>query len=108
VKTLSWINLALGLWLIVAAFTLPVRTGPAMVEESVAGILVVVLAYTSAVGHPRPGTSWSVAIAGLWILVVNYGGATPSRLNAMLVGLLVLSLGTANAIYWHLPGRTRV
>jgi hypothetical protein len=77
-KRLSWINAVLGLWLIVAAFTLPVRTGPAMAEESVAGIVVVVLAYVSAVGRPRPGISWTVAIAGLWILVISYGVVTPS------------------------------
>lgn len=102
-KSLSWINFFLGLWLIVAAFALPVRTGPVTAEESVAGIVVVVLAYASAVGLARAGISWTVALAGLWILVVNYGGVTPSRVNAILVGFLVLALGTANAIYWHLP-----
>ena len=105
-KSLSWINVLLGLWLIVAAFALPVRTESVMAVESVAGIVVIVLAYASAVGRPRPGISWSVAIAGLWILVVNWGMVTPSKLNAMLVGLLVLGLGTANAIYSHVPTRT--
>ena len=104
-KVLSWINFLLGLWLIVAAFAIPVRTGSVMAAESIAGIVVVVLAYASAVGRPRPGISWSVAIAGLWI-VVNSGMVTPSKLNAMLVGLLVFGLGTANAIYCHLPART--
>ena len=103
VKALSWINVVLGLWLIVAAFALPVRTGSVMAAESVAGIVVVVLAYASAVGRPRPGISWSVAIAGLWIVVVNWGMVTPSKLNAMLVGLLVLRLGTADAIYCQSP-----
>jgi hypothetical protein len=105
-KTLSWINFVLGLWLIVAAFVLPGRTGPVMAEESVAGIAVVVLAYVSAVGRPRSGISWSVAAAGLWIVIVNYGMVTPSKVNAMLVGLLVLGLGTANALYSHVPART--
>ena len=45
-KVLSWLNFLLGLWLIVAAFALPVRTGSAMAAESVAGIVVVVLAYS--------------------------------------------------------------
>jgi hypothetical protein len=108
VKALSWINLVLGLWLIVGAFVLPVRTGPGMAEESAAGITVVVLAYAAAVGRPRAGISWSVAIAGLWILVVNLGMATPSNVNAMVVGLLVIGLGTANAVYCHRPARTGV
>ena len=104
-KALSWINLVLGVWLIAAAFALPGRTGPVMAEEAVPGIAVIVLAYVSAVGRPRQGISWSVALAGLWILVVNYGAFTPSKVNAMIVGLLVLALGTVNAIYCHAPGR---
>ena len=100
-KALSWINFILGP-AIVAAFVLPMRTGTVMAEQSAAGITVAVLAYAAAVGRPRAGISWSVAIAGLWILVVNYGMGTPSKVNAMLVGLLVLGLGTANAVYLHL------
>jgi len=102
-KALSWINFILGLWLIVAAFALPSRTGSVVAAESAAGIAVVVLTYAAAVGRPRAGISWSVAIVGLWIVVVNWGMVTPSKLNAMLVGLLVLGLGTANAIYCHSP-----
>ena len=106
VRTLSWINVGLGLWLIVSAFVLPVRTGPVMAEESVAGIVVVMLAYAAAIGRPRPGISWSVVIAGVWILVVNSGMVTPSNVNAMLVGLLVVGIGTANALYLRVPART--
>jgi len=104
-KALSWINFMFGLWLIVAAFALPARTGSVVAAESVAGIAVVVLTYASAVGRPRPGLSWSVAMVGLWIVVVNWGMVTPLKLNAMLVGLVVLGLGTANAIYCHSPAR---
>jgi len=105
-KALSWINFILGLWLIVAAFTLPARTASVVAAESVAGIAVVVLTYASAVGRPRPGISWSIAMVGLWIVVVDWGMVTPSKLNAMLVGVLVLGLGAANAIYCHSPART--
>jgi hypothetical protein len=105
VKILSWMNFVLGLWLLVAAFVLPGRTGAVMAEESVAGIAVMVLAYTAVVSHPRTGTSWSVAIAGLWILIVNYAMMSASTTNAMIVGGLVLVLGTANAIACHVPRR---
>jgi hypothetical protein len=105
-KALSWINFLLGLWLLVAAFILPGRSGATMAEEAVAGIAVMVLAYTAVVSHPRVGTSWSVAIAGLWILVVNYAMPSASTVNAMVVGILVLGIGTANAIVCHMPGRS--
>jgi len=104
-KGLSWINFVLGLWLIVAAFALPARSGAVRAEESIAGIVVAVLAYVAVVGRPRAGISWSVAIAGVWLVLVSYGALTPARINAMLVGLLVLAIGTANAIYWHVPHR---
>jgi len=106
-KALSWMNFILGLWLMVAAFVLPGRTGPVMAEESVAGIAVMVLTYTAVVTHPRGGTSWSVAIAGLWILIVNYAMVSASTTNATIVGVLVLVLGSANAIACHVPRRTR-
>jgi hypothetical protein len=102
-KLLSWVNFTLGLWLIIAAFTLPGTTGPGTAAEGVAGIIVAVLAYTSGVERPRPAVSWSVAVAGLWILIISYGPVTPSKVNAMLVGALVVVVGTANAMYWHLP-----
>jgi hypothetical protein len=107
-KSLSWINFLLGVWLIIAAFALPTKTGPTMAAESAAGVIICVLAYASAVGRPNAGLSWSVAGAGLWTLIVNYGAHTAATSNATIVGLLVLVLGSANAIYRHTPKRTGV
>jgi hypothetical protein len=105
-KALSWINFLLGVWLIIAAFALPAETGPVMAAESAAGVLISVLAYASAVGRPNVGISWSVAVAGLWTLNVNSGAHTAATSNATIVGLVVLILGSANAIYRHAPRRT--
>jgi hypothetical protein len=105
-KVLSWINFLLGVWLMIAAFVLPLKTGPVMASEGAAGIMIAVLAYASAVGRPNAGISWSVAVAGLWTLIVSYGAHTPATSNATIVGLVVLVLGSANAIYRHAPKRT--
>jgi hypothetical protein len=105
-KAVSWINFLLGVWLTVAAFALSARTGSVMAAEGVGGIVISVLAYASAVGRPNAAISWSVAVAGLWTLIVNYGGHTAATLNATIVGLVVLALGTANAIHRHTPKRT--
>jgi hypothetical protein len=107
-KSLSWINLILGVWLIVSAIVLSAGNAAITAEESVAGIMIAVLAYASSVGRPAPGVSWSVAIAGLWTVIVNYGVLTSPRLNATIVGALVVVLGTANAIYRQSSERTRV
>jgi hypothetical protein len=105
-KALSWINFLLGVWLIITAFALPAQTGPVMAAEGAAGVIICVLAYASAVGRPNAGISWSVAAAGLWTLIVNYGVQTAATSNATIVGLIVLVLGSANAIYRHAPKRT--
>jgi len=97
-KTFSWINLALGLWLIAAALIFTTRTGAARAEEAVAGVLIVVLSYVSSVGRPSAAVSWAVAAAGVWTVVVNSGPFTVPRMNAMVVGAAVAILATLNAI----------
>jgi SPW repeat-containing protein len=86
-KTLSWINVVLGLWLIAAAFVFPAGTERVIAAETVGGVLIAVLAYASAVGRPTAAISWSVCLAGRW--------------NAMIVGVLVVILGAANGIHRH-------
>ena len=105
-RTLSWINCLLGLWLIAASVVLSGRAESVMAAESVGGIAIAVIAYVSSVGRPWAGVSWGVAAAGLWTLIINSGAGTPSRLNAMVVGFVVTLLGTVNAIYRHAPRRT--
>jgi hypothetical protein len=105
-KALSWINFLCGVWLTIAAFALAVSTGAMMAAESVAGVIISVLAYASAVGRPNAGVSWSVAVAGLWTLIVSYGAHTAATSNATIVGLVVLILASINAIYRHAPKRT--
>jgi hypothetical protein len=108
-KALSWINFILGLWLIVAGFALSVAARPVMAEEIVLGIIIACLAAISAT-RPTSVTSWLVALAGLWTLiapaVINYAGMTASRGNDIVVGIVVLVLGLASAVYRQSPVRT--
>jgi len=98
-KTLSWTNWALGVWLIAATFLISTRSELVRAEEAVAGTAIAVLAFTSAVARPTPGLSWSVAAAGLWTVIVSSGAMTTPRLNGVIVGSLVAALGAANALY---------
>ena len=99
-KLLSWINVALGLWLLAAAVAF--STGGRMLAgESVAGVVIMVLAYASAVDRPRPGISWGVAFAGLWALILDYAVRTDPRAHSLMVGCLVIVVGTVNAVYRH-------
>ena len=109
-KALSWINFILGLWLIVAGFAFSVASRPVMAEEIVLGIIIACLAAIST-AHPSSVISWLVAIAGLWTLiapaVISYAGTTRSRANDIVVGIVVLVLGIANAVYRQSPVRTQ-
>ncbi len=109
-KALGWINFILGLWLIAAAFIFSTGVSAVMAEEIVLGIIIAVLAYASAAGRPSAVVSWLVAIAGLWTLVapsmIAYGGLTTSRTNDIVVGIVVLVLGFANAVFRESPIRT--
>jgi len=108
-KALSWINFILGLWLIVAGFAFSMASRPIMAEEIVLGIIIACLAAISAT-RPSSVISWLVAIAGLWTLiapsVIRYAGMTASRANDVIVGIVVLVLGIANAVYRQSPIRT--
>lgn len=109
-KALAWINCILGLWLIVSAFVLSGGAAAVMTEEIVLGIIIAALAWTSAVSRPSPGLSWLVAIAGLWTLIapsiIHYGTMAASRNNDVVVGIVVLVVGIANALYRQSPVRT--
>jgi SPW repeat len=110
VRALSWINFVLGLWLIVAGFVLSRGSAPVMTEEVVLGIIIAVLAFWSAIGTEATALSWAIAVAGLWTLiapsVIHYTILTASKTNDIVVGIIVLVLGFANAVYRQSPART--
>jgi hypothetical protein len=108
-KALSWINFILGLWLIVAGFTLAAGSGAAMTQDIVLGIIIAAFAVWAATSEAHPVASWIVAIAGLWTLIspgVTYGMAHAAHTNDIIVGIVVLILGFANAVFRRSPVRT--
>jgi len=107
-KGLSWINFILGLWLIVAGFTLAAGTAAVMSQDIVLGIIIAVFAAWTAARAAHPVASWIVAIAGLWSLIspgVTYGAAHAAHTNDIVVGIIVLILGFANAVFTRSPIR---
>ena len=109
-KALSWINFILGLWLIVAGFALSHGGGAIMAEEIVLGIIIALLAFGS-VSSSNPAIAWCVVIAGLWTLLapaaIDYSMHAASKANDIAVGVVVLVLGFANAVYRQSPIRTK-
>jgi hypothetical protein len=105
-KALSWINFVLGLWMIAAGFILSYGTRGVMTEEVILGVVIACLAGVATV-TPRPAVSALVAVAGLWTLLapafMNYTGVPAARGNDIVVGIVVLVLGIANAAYRRPP-----
>ena len=107
---ISWINLALGLWLATAGFVLSHATGNAVVEDVITGLLVALGALWAARAY-RPGisraASWLVALTGLWIVIapfaLGYSRPTLPVANDVVVGLAICALAWTKLIA-GLPG----
>jgi hypothetical protein len=99
----SWTNVGLGLWLVVAAFVLPHPSGGGRVEDVVAGLFVA-LAALWAVRAFRPRisafASWTVWLIGCWVAtapwVLGYARRSTAVANDVLVGLAVVALAVMN------------
>lgn len=100
---ISWVNLVVGVWLVVAGLLLPHRSGAAVTEDIMAGSIVALASLWAARAF-RPGVSltasWTVALTGLWILVapfvLGYDRPRASVFNEVVAGIVVLALGIVN------------
>lgn len=101
---ISWVNLAVGLWLVVAGLVLPHASGAAVIEDIIAGSIVALASLWAARAY-RPTVSliasWTVALTGLWILaapfVLAYERARASVVNEIVVGVVILVLAAFNS-----------
>ncbi|MFQ5804024.1 MAG: SPW repeat protein [Candidatus Methylomirabilales bacterium] len=105
-KWISWTNCVLGLWLVLAPFTLDYGGNQtALWEDVIVGLLIAVFAFWRAVGPETKGmagASWTVAILGLWALiapfVLGYSGIAAATTNDVIVGVVVAALATYRAL----------
>jgi hypothetical protein len=94
IRTASAINLILGLWLIIAAFTVAVSE-EAYWNDLIVGIVVLILAGTR-LSKPTEGTkpaSWVNAAIGVWLIAAPFilSYATDQEMwNDIIVGALLL------------------
>jgi hypothetical protein len=102
---ISWINVALGLWLAVAAFALAHSSGVGVTEDLISGSVVALSALWAARAYrPRISivASWTVALVGLWVaaapFALGYERESASVANEVIVGLAILALGMANLV----------
>lgn len=97
IRGASGINLAIGIWLIIAPFLLA-TTGVAMLNDVVVGIAIALLAAVR-VSRPAVSTkpaSWINAVLGAWLIIAPFalGYISPAAFwNDIIVGAAVLILG---------------
>lgn len=104
VRWTSGTNIAAGVWLLAAPFVLGYGGITAAVTNSiVVGLVVLSLAWYRTANPSRTmGASWTNALLGGWLIVapfvLGYSATTAAVTNDIIIGLVVLSLGTASAL----------
>ncbi len=109
VKVLSWIDIILGTWLIVAPFVLTYPSMVAVWNSIIVGALVIILAGIHAANPTRaPGLNWITAILGVWVIaapfVLHMASTTSTRWNDIVIGAAIVVFSVWSAL--TTPART--
>lgn len=101
----SWLNVLLGIWVIISPFVLAFGPFPAAIWNNVAtGGVVTILALISTSMPRQPGWSWTNMLVGIWLLIspfaLGFAGATAGAAalwNNVILGIIIAAVGWANA-----------
>ena len=112
-KRVSWINLILGIWLIISPFVF-VSVGPkvTVANNVVLGILLIASSWwILAVTAPAGGVSWFQMLCGIWLIiapfVLRYNQVTHAVTNDVIVGIIAFIVGLIESqTREHRPMRT--
>jgi len=92
----SWVNVVIGIWLIIAPFLIGFAHGVAMQNSVIVGIIVLIAAlYTISVKSASFGASWLNLIVGVWLMISPWvlrfsTTARPAVTSSVVCGILVL------------------
>ncbi len=93
-KGITWINLLLGVWLIVAAIARG-ATGAAMANDVILGILLIAFSWwmLGAIAAPI-GTAWFEMLCGIWLIVapfvLGYGQVKAAMATDVVIGIVTI------------------
>jgi len=98
----NWVNLVLGIWLIVAGFVL--KTPPKTANfwnDLIVGIIVAILAYISTT--TKRVICWINVVLGIWLIIAAFlpsivGTKTGNLWNDLIVGIVVLIVAIIAAL----------
>lgn len=99
-KSLSILNMIFGIWLIISPYILTYSTAQAKWQQTVAGVIVLVLAGVRYFVPRASWASWINAIVGAWMIIApfatNYND-TAAYWNEVIFGIGVLLVALWNA-----------
>jgi len=105
VQWISWVNVAIGVWLMIAAFLFRHPTGVGITENVITGSIVGLAALWAARAfRPRVSlvASWTVMLTGLWVLAapfaLGYERESAAVLNDVVAGVAIVALGAINVV----------
>ncbi len=105
----SWINVALGVWLFIAPWSLQYVARPAVANDMILGVLVFIAGlWAATAAGDVTGPAWANVVFGVWLIiapwVIGYSAmAARAMSNDVIIGIGVLifsaiRIGTARAV----------
>lgn len=99
-RSISAINFLAGIWLIISPYILGYNTGQAMWQQTVAGVIIALMAIIHYAAPSMRWTSWINALAGIWMIVAPFATgytATVAYWNEVILGIIVAVMALWNA-----------
>lgn len=93
----SWINILLGIWVIVSPFVLAIHSSKATWSNVITGAGVGVLAIIRW-GMHQPGWSWLNLILGMWLVISPFVlfVSGPGMWNNVILGIIIAAFALTN------------
>jgi hypothetical protein len=96
----SWLNILLGIWVIISPFVLAFPSPKAMWSNVATGIVVGILAIVRSSVRNQPGWSWINVILGIWLILSPFvfGVVSGAALwNNVILGIIIAAIALSNA-----------
>ncbi|HEY7000178.1 MAG TPA: SPW repeat protein [Candidatus Udaeobacter sp.] len=97
----SWLNVLLGIWVIISPFVVQfARLPAAMWNNVIVGIVIAILALIRTSTPRQIGWSWANGILGIWMIISPFalGTMTTAILwNNIILGIVIAIVASANA-----------
>lgn len=101
-REISWINILLGIWMIISPFALGLANVPrALYNNVVLGIVIGIVAIIRTSTTRQPGWSWLNALLGIWVIIspLVLGFTLGNAIwNNVILGIIMTILAWSSAV----------